>query len=1127
MTIDPALDPSPPVFDSATQTGLLAASELRRGDVLAGRFRIESLLGIGGFGVVYRARDLSLHLDVALKLLRPELARRPESFERFRQELLLARQVSNPHVVRIHDIAQHEGRWFISMDFVDGQSLEQRLDQIGKLPVDEAVAIVHGLLDGLGAAHQRGVIHRDLKPANILLDAKGQAYITDFGVARSLGATGMTQSGIIIGTPEYLSPEQARGDRVDARSDLYAVGLMLYEMLSGALPFSGGTPAETVMQRIVRAPPSLARARPDLPHWLHAFSDRLLKLSPAHRFATAPEALRALESRRVPPQPLNRRAILLTVLSLALLGAVGAWLWQRPMSPGRSEQTIVATIPRVALLPLHAAGGDAELGALARVLDEHAQTWLRNDPARAAVPRRRMLEALARRTADMNVEAQLRQLPEIANAAAASAVLHGDLRRDAAGLVLDLALWKAGATSATSKLSIHGRDAASLFTAYLSAAVPLLGSISAQPGVPPPLPPKALLPLGRALLALDEDKSAAASADLVALDQQVPDNVLIDATVLRAQEAAQQLLPAQATRDRIAAHYANATAPLGREIYALALVGNDQSAAATRALTQAVHAFPNDAVLNLLYADALEADGKGAEALDVLQHYVLVDSQDAHAWFVLGRTAIQQGQADVAVSNYLTRALVLDRLGGDRAAEAQTTNALGVGYERLGQLDAASQQYTQAAAIREKIGDEEGLAKSLRNLAIVQAVHGDSKSADQTLDRVKQLLEKHNDRASLADLYNDRGVVAEEHGDYPQALVFYRQALALREQLNLPALVAESLNNVGFCSYSLGDFDNALVFWQQSLAQYQKVDDRSGALHIEESIGLLDIARGRFASARERLAAALQSSEDHQLPEEAAVAHTYLGQLALVQGRYSDASASAQRAREMFARRSDQRGEDEASLLQANVALTLGDTAVADRILDSLQPARLSAEQRTLLFLASARLADLAGDRVATAQKLEAAASAAGDTNSRMGVRVQLANIRMALSQNDIARAARMLAVLRRQTLRLGEVPFRLQWLEMEMASDLRSGKPADAAARYREALAILRTSGRWGDAVVLHRLGARALAGNVAEADAARAAADALQAQVLADTPTDERESLRKRWAQQLLEDAGGDHAG
>ena len=191
-----------PGANSATMTGQLGLSELRAGDVLAGRFRIESMLGIGGMGVVYRAFDQSLDIPVAIKLLRPELARRPEAFERFRTELLLARQVSSPHVVRIHDIAQHDGRWFISMDFIDGESLERRMDAAGKLPVEDTLAITHDLLDGLTAAQQRGVVHRDLKPANILLDAHGSAFIVGSETVIAFGASEASGSGSSV---EFLT----------------------------------------------------------------------------------------------------------------------------------------------------------------------------------------------------------------------------------------------------------------------------------------------------------------------------------------------------------------------------------------------------------------------------------------------------------------------------------------------------------------------------------------------------------------------------------------------------------------------------------------------------------------------------------------------------------------------------------------------------------------------------------------------------------------------------------------------------------------------------------------------------------------------------------------------------------
>src|SRR6476469_2085638 len=284
----------------ATATGLHAQSDYPPGSVLAGRFRIESILGIGGMGVVYRATDMDLDVRVALKLLRPELAHRADAFERFRQELLLARQVSSPHVVRIHDLARHEGRWLISMDFVDGESLDHRIDRNGPLGVDEALGIARQIAAGLAAAHAKGVIHRDLKPANILLDQQGNAYISDFGVARSLATSGQTRTGSVVGTPDYLSPEQARGGTADARSDLYALGLMLYEMLAGKLPFAGGTVAEVLAQRMLQVPPPITRQRADLPSWVARLVDGLLRPQPAHRFQAAGEVLTAIDTRDVP-----------------------------------------------------------------------------------------------------------------------------------------------------------------------------------------------------------------------------------------------------------------------------------------------------------------------------------------------------------------------------------------------------------------------------------------------------------------------------------------------------------------------------------------------------------------------------------------------------------------------------------------------------------------------------------------------------------------------------------------------------------------------------------------------------------------------------------------------------------
>jgi len=1106
-------------------TGQLGLYELRSGDVLAGRFRIESMLGIGGMGVVYRAFDQSLDVDVAVKLLRPELARKPEAFERFRQELLLARQVSSPHVVRIHDIAQHEGRWFISMDFIDGESLEKRMDRAGKLALDEVLSITHDLLEGLAAAQQRAVVHRDLKPANILLDGKGSAYITDFGVARSLGATGATGSGVIVGTPEYLSPEQARGETVDMRSDLYTVGLIVYEMLTGTLPFSNGTPAETVMQRIVRPPPPLAHARPDLPRWLHLFVDRLLKLNPAHRLASAQEALRSLELRRVPRAPLNRPLLLVAILlATAAVGAVD-WFRQHPAAPALAVPAAAPATPRIGVMPLQAPADDDELRSLARAFDEHVYAWLRDNSAAAGLLRRRVVDALARTAPGMQGDALLRQLPEIARAAGANQIIHGGLRRDGAELVLDLQAWKAGVPGTA--ISVRGKDAASLFDAYLAQVPKLLAPTagSAQANAPS-LPAETLPPFGHALRAIDDRHYEQATAELEPLAARNPTNALLNSTLLSAQEHAQQDLPAQATRERALKNFAGDADLTARELHAQALIGNDQSDLALVELGRAVQAFPHDPAIALLYAQTLANTGAGAKALASMQQYMASDDQDADAWFLLGRTAIEQGRAQAAVDDYLIHALVLNTRAGNQGAMALTRNAIGVGYERLGQFDAAGEQYGLAAALYEKLGDEEGQAKSLRNLALVQAVRGDREAAGHTLQRVKALLEKRGDRAKLADLYSARGVVAEEQGNWTEALGFYRQALALQQQLNQPAGIAESLNNVGFSSYSLGDFDNAMVYWQQALALYQKQDDPSKALRIEESIALLDTARGHFRAARESLDAALRKAEDHQLPEEAAVARVYMSELALDEGRYADALADADRAAEVFTRLADQRGQAEAALLKARISLALGDIGNANKMLSSIAVSQLSTEQHAAYLLAAARCAIASGQQSLAAEKLDAAAKTAGDPHSAIGVQIQLERVRHALARGDLARSRKLLAEVRGESTHLGEVPLRLQWLELEMATSLRGGQPDDASTRYRQALAILKTTGRWADAVILHRLGAEALSAHSAEAEAARANAQAQQTLLLQDAAETARPALESELARRLREERGDTHA-
>ncbi|MGH8172647.1 MAG: tetratricopeptide repeat protein, partial [Rhodanobacteraceae bacterium] len=890
-----------------------------------------------------------------------------------------------------------------------------------------------------------------------------------------------------------------------------------------SLPFSGGTPAETVIQRIVRAPPSLAKARPDLPRWLHALSDRLLKVNPSHRFASAREVLRAVDTQRVPRAPLNRRALYALLAIVAALGAGGLYFWKHPVSLRELVAPIVPATPRLAVMPFTAATDDAELTALARAFEEHLREWLRSDATSAVISRPRVGDAIARTVPDLSGEAVVRQIPAIARAANASRVLRADLRRADGGLLLDLVWIDADGEATSHSIPIKGADAAALFVDYTNAMPPALRALDFRIGMPPALSPAALPAFGRGLLARDKHESETAANELTSITDTKPPSAIVDVALLAAQDDAHQDLPAQNTRDAALKQFAQDQSPAALGLRARAQIETNESDAALAGLEQAVKAYPHDPPLLLQYAETLAANGKGAEAMDVLKALVKADDQDARAWFLLGRTAIMQGQAQAAADDYLIRAVTLNRRSRNVAAEAETHNAIGAAFDQLGQLEYAATEYALAATMREKLGDTAGEAKSLRNLAISQATKGDHAAAEQTLDKVKGLLETLGDRGSLADLYNDRGVVAEEQGDYTAALAAYREALAIRQQIGDPTLIAESYNNVGYAAFQLGQLDNAFAFWQQAESLYKQLDDVSRALRIEQSMGLLDMARGHFTAARERMQASLRDAENHQLPEEAAAGSLNLAELALTEGRTKDSLDGAQRALEMFTRSSLLRGQIEANLVLARTFIALGDGAKAEAALNAVPSAEISNEQRAIFLLAAARSATLANDRTTGAAKLKEAEKVATDAHAGVvAFRVLLEKARQQLAVADIPGATATLAALRADTTLLGQVPLRAELIELEIAALVRGERKRDATARYREALPLLRDMGSYAHATTLHEVGAGAFAADSAEARAALEAAAAARKQLLADAPADAKGSLERQLALRIQQETG-----
>src|SRR4030043_153014 len=239
---------------SVTKTLETLVEQLIAGSTFANRYKIIEELGKGGMGRVYKVHDAEINESVALKLLKPEIASDEQTIERFRNELKIARRISHKNVCRMYDIGREDDKYFITMEYVAGDDLRSLLRKRGKLSTKEAVGIAQQVCEGLVEAHRLGVVHRDLKPQNIMIDDGGQAKIMDFGIARSVEAPGVTQTGVIIGTPDYISPEQAEGEKTDQRSDIYSLGVMLYEMVTGSVPFKGDTAFSVALKHQTQLP---------------------------------------------------------------------------------------------------------------------------------------------------------------------------------------------------------------------------------------------------------------------------------------------------------------------------------------------------------------------------------------------------------------------------------------------------------------------------------------------------------------------------------------------------------------------------------------------------------------------------------------------------------------------------------------------------------------------------------------------------------------------------------------------------------------------------------------------------------------------------------------------------------
>ena len=1072
-----AAAPSPRGRKAApTETYAELMQRLAPGTLVAGRYRIVAIAGVGGMGVVYRARDEELGVDVALKVLRQDLVGDPRVLERFRSELLSARQVTHKNVVRLHDIGEHEGMRFLTMDYVEGRSLSEILEREGRMPLDRACAIVRQVAEGLQAAHEKGIVHRDLKPGNILIDSAGHAVITDFGVARSLDRDGLTRAGGIVGTPDYLSPEQVAGDPVDGRADIYALGIVFFEALSGELPFSGGSQAEMLAQRLAGRPRDLKATGVGAPPWVREVLRRCLERSPSRRYGSAKALVEDLDRRLLRrARPVRRAALAAGLAGLAALLAAGLWVLARPRVSGKSAAVAPAPAPRraVAVLPFADQTGEKSLAWAGSGIAEMLSANLSESP------NLRVLDSVrvARGVRDLRVppglldETLARQLSELWSV---DSLVTGTVRRAGPRVRVDVAVLQPAASGSPTQTSFgaEGNGEAEIFRV----AADLGGELKRRLGVRETRSDAAGLQTASlaAARAYEEGKGLLTRGDELtaapAFERAVAADPRFAAALEKLAETYQSLgfheKALQAAERAAAAAGGGETRSAWRVRARLALVRGDP-AEAEKSYRQLLRRYPNDTEQQLDLASAQAAQGHNADAVETLKAVVAVDPNDPRAWLLLGRSTIATGDSPRAIQDYLVRALALQTQLGNQKGKADVLAATARAYQNLNDFPKALESFTAARSIQSAIGDDRGLAGTLRGRALILQAMGKLREAETDLQASRDLYEKIGDRAGVAAAWNASGVIEEARGNYGPALEAYQNALKLRRALGDERLLAQSYDNIGYIYYLQGQYDNGLVFWQQALDLRRKIGGKSGIVLSLQNLGFLATAQGRWDEATKLFAEALEKSRETSQKDAIVVSLGNLGILQGLRGRFSAALSSFDEALGNARQMQFQGALVEFTLKKAALLFDLGRGEDASSLLGEASKwvaETGNSEQGADLEVLRAEWSLSEGHRDAA----KAASRRALPLAKKSGSRATLLEARITAASSSAPADARALAAALAEAESVGHSLLTIRAAETLARAELTRGRLREAERHLRRAVEVAERAG-W--AAGLYRL--------------------------------------------------------
>jgi tetratricopeptide (TPR) repeat protein/tRNA A-37 threonylcarbamoyl transferase component Bud32 len=1023
-------------WSSATsRTGPLPVSTL-----VGGRYEIQSILGEGGMGVVYKALDRELDKVIALKTIRGEKSDDAEILQRFKQELLLARKITHKNVVRIYDFGDAEGMKYFTMEYVEGESLKRTIRNQGRIAPETAVSIIRQVLSALKEAHAEGVVHRDLKPQNIMMDKDGTPKIMDFGIARSVAETsGMTATGAIVGTPDYMSPEQVRGEKADEQSDLFSIGVILYEMLTGEVPFKGDSPMSKVMMRLTQRPRAPREIHVDIPGFLEGVVFKSMEVDRALRYKSAEEMALDLERQQVDRSLTLRvqRAVSrqkwLAVAGLAALAAGGAFLWTRGWSTSPAADVVEGPVRKLAILPLTNAAGTAELDWLRTGLPEMLVTDLSQSRYVRPVPGERVLKVMRDLGVAENTRFDEQALDSISRRAAAESVLYGQFVEAGGSLRLDLTL-RQSTTGVPIPIQVVG-SSAEVFrlvdeitskvkeqldltedqlkadtdrpvSAVTTASLPALRSYQEGLAQLRAGASGQAIPLFRDATATDEN-FAMAYAKLAEAYLNVGEGHEARSAIERAERLAEtQQIP-------LAERY---------QIHANAARVRDDFETAAASYEDLAELYPDDPDVQLGLGRALEELGRFPEALLAYRRVTSLVPDSGEGHLSVGWVLVFSGRPDEAVQE-LEKALDGGVFGDDLEALGNVHSALGQAYRESNALDKAQEHYNLCLDYRRRIGDKRGEAVALARMAPIYIARDDVATAAKVLDEAIGLAREIGDRISESDFLTDKGLVYKVSGDLNRAIEPLRASMRIEAEREDYSRLAMRLNTIAEIYGELGQYDDAIIYLEQARTHLEKTGDiRDKAVNLEH-LGLIRKAQGLYDQALEAFLAAQPLFREAGQDWAAAAIFRSTSEIYAAQGRYGDAYRGLQESLKSLEEHHGQAHEfAEVEVLLAELMSTLGRADDAAQALDSAEkrgPAPAeghhggghheSGPSPELLF-AKARLASLRGDVKSAGDYFEKANFQA-NVSKRKAIavtsRVELG--RMFLGQGNPSNAARLL----------------------------------------------------------------------------------------------------------------------